>query len=122
MTTQKTLSDLQPGDKVIFHVNRRREIKTVKRLTNTRIILGWENYVGQPYERSFEKRNGYEWGSSNSYNYARIAVYTEEEEKDMIIEGKRKKVEELSIRFPDHYNYTLIDEVYNFLTEKGFLK
>lgn len=121
-TTEKKLSDLIAGDKVIASVRNKREIRIIKRVTNTRIIIEWENYAGQGYERQFEKKNGREWGNSDSYYYSGIRPYTEQEEKEIISEKKRKEIEQLSIRFPNHDDFSFIDEVHSFLTSKGFLK
>lgn len=117
-TIEKTLADLQPGDKVVRRsgMSGRAEVTEVKRITNTQIIIAG---AGAGSEIRFRKDNGREIGGS-AYYYSLIVVATEEQLKRIELEYRIREVTEFRFKLNGN-DKQLINETYEWLLSKGFI-
>lgn len=116
-TKSQTLFELKENDKVIFSSRNSKEVKIIKRVTPTQIIVECENYVGTAYERKFRKDNGYEI-KSDSYYLPKIKIYTEEEMTLYYKEKRRKKLISIGLNVSD---LDTSEEVFEFLKSKNLI-
>jgi len=70
----KTLNDVVAGDTVLKCSRGSKSIRTIKRTTDTQIIIHETNGLNQVYEVKFSRKNGYKVGGDDSWNRTWLSV------------------------------------------------
>lgn len=119
-TTEKTLANLQAGDKVVLregYVHCNRKVVEVKRVTDKQIVIGVRNETN---EWKFRKDNGAQIGAMQYSTPRRLLVATNELLAEVAAEHRLAMITEFRFRLRKEQK-ELIDEVYEFLTSKKLL-
>lgn len=119
--SNKPLSELTVGDWVLVTVRRKSVRLQITRTTATQIIVKMANYVNQDFERKFYKKDGYEVGSSDSYEQYRVEPFTNIE-WERILQARRLNA--VSEKFPqvNRFDNDNVNEIYNFLLSKELIR